>query len=235
MRHRLVEGGVDPRRAEGGSPGPLLGFRVGAAHRGVDDHRPGQGVAVGDGRLDGYQAAQAVPHQNGGPREVGVLRHRHDLRRPLPVRVARAPAAVAVARQIEGDDVVAVGEERGHEPPPVGVGGPPVDQHQARHPFGPPVHVPNRRSIDVDGALRNGGIEGGLEPGGSLHDHRVDNGRVCPSSGRSSGRRAARPGRPGRRPLPAPPTASYGWAAVGTTVSPRRRGSLVATRPRVGR
>ncbi len=164
--HRLLQRGVGPRVAESPTPFPFCQGRVGPTDGCVHQDHPGELRAVVEGRLDGDQAAQAVPHDYRGVSEGGVAHYGDHFGGPGLGRVGLATPAVPVATEIEGCHPPPVGEERGEEGPPVGVGRPAVDENQAGGAGVAPVEVVDGAAPCIDEAFTARGLDGSGEPGG---------------------------------------------------------------------
>ena len=117
---------------------------------------------------DRDQPAHRVPDEHRRALHAAVVGAGHHLVGPRLDGVHRAPAAVAVARQVDGDDVVLRQEQRRDEAPPVGVGGAAVDEHEAGALDVAPAQVVDVARLDPHRALLGRRGDGRREPRGPV-------------------------------------------------------------------
>ena len=164
VRERLLQRRVGAQRPERDTDARGFHFRVGPGHHRVEQDQPGDVVAVFGRERDADPSAHAVRDDDRRCGQAGVLGDRDDFARPRVHVVVVAPAALAVAGEIERHDAVLACEQRRDVIPPAGVRGTAVDQHQAGPVGGTPTPVVDRHAVDLDLAVLGRGRERVEEP-----------------------------------------------------------------------
>ena len=133
LQHRAFEQGRT-NRAAGNRP-PALGLTglTAEGSGGIEQGHPGRQGAQGRSGRQGRVAPEGIAHQHGGAADA-LLHVGHQLVAPKGAAVGqpRRLDAAAKAEQVEGMDLVALGQHRNVEAPVVGGGPKAMDQQQGR-------------------------------------------------------------------------------------------------------
>ncbi len=102
---------------------------------------------------------------------MGVVDDRNDVAGPGLDRVGLTSPAVTVTREVDGDDVMRVGEQRGDVPPPLGMRGAAVHEDQPRRFPVSPLEEVDLGSVDGHPSIGAGHRQGPFEPAGRRVGH----------------------------------------------------------------